>query len=373
MADTLTKTQWDAGAVVATDDIAGIHFPRVKLVHGADGTNAGDVADANPFPTAPPIDVATHIDTTIVTLAVGATYNSPAFDTTVVGKFVTHYIYADVAGTHNYQESHDNATWRTVDGDAVSAGAVFVEEHICNARYHRAQYVNGGTIQATFNHQVVCSFVGVPHEVGFRPGDNIVQGDKTTNTSAPSAEAHEVIGCIANAAAPSYTEGNVVMPRVTLAGDSVVVTATNLDVRDLPSASDSVAAVSAGDVAHDGVDSGNPVSVGGIARSALTSVAALDRVKAIVDLQGRQIVRANAPRGLRIKNTITLTSTTETTLLAAAAAPFHDLTKLWSCNTPATAVRVDFRDTSAGGGRFYVYVPAAPSVGVSGFYYPPEK
>ena len=356
MADTLTKTQWDAGAVAATDDIAGIHFPRVKLVHGADGTNAGDVADANPFPTAPPIDVATHIDTTIVTLAVGATYNSPAFDTTVVGKFVTHYIYADVAGTHNYQESHDNATWRTVDGDAVSAGAGFVEEHICNARYHRAQYVNGGTIQATFNHQVVCSFVGVPHEVGFRPGDNIVQGDKTTNTSAPSAEAHEVIGCIANAAAPSYTEGNVVMPRVTLAGDtavtldgeSVVVTATNLDVRDLTSASDSVAAVSAGDVAHDGVDSGNPVSVGGIARSALTSVAALDRVKAIFDLQGRQIVRANVPRGLRIKNTITLTSTTETTLLAAAAATFHDLTKLWICNTSATAVRVDFRDTTAG-------------------------
>src|SRR4030067_1780305 len=148
MADTLTKTQWDAGAVVAPHNRAVIHFPRVKLVHGAAGANAGDVADANPFPPPPPIDVATHIDTTIVTLAVGATYNSPAFDTTVVGKFVTHYIYADVAGTNNYQESHDNATWRTVDGDAVSAGGGLVGEQICHGWDYPAPNVRGRTVYA---------------------------------------------------------------------------------------------------------------------------------------------------------------------------------------------------------------------------------
>jgi len=35
---------------VAADDIGGILFPRSKLIHGADGTNDGDVSSSNPFP-----------------------------------------------------------------------------------------------------------------------------------------------------------------------------------------------------------------------------------------------------------------------------------------------------------------------------------
>ena len=39
------------GATVtgATDEIGGVHFPRVKVGHGADGTY-GDVSAANPMP-----------------------------------------------------------------------------------------------------------------------------------------------------------------------------------------------------------------------------------------------------------------------------------------------------------------------------------
>lgn len=47
-----------------------------------------------------------------------------------------------------------------------------------------------------------------------------------------------------------------------------------------------------GDVAHDGVDSGNPVKVGGKASGALpTAVAAADRTDSYLDREGRQIVR----------------------------------------------------------------------------------
>ena len=379
MADNTILNAGTGGDVIASDDIASVKFQRIKLVHGGDGVNAGDVAVANALPVAPPINVATQIDTTTVALAVGATYNSPAFDTTVVGKYVTHFIFADVAGTHNYQESYDGATWRTVDSDPIAANTLFFEDHICAARYHRAQYVNGATIQVTFNHQLVCSFTGVAHEVGFRVGDNIVQGDKTTNTAAPSAEAHEVIGCIANAAAPSYTEGNVVLARVTLAGDTAItldgeavvlgagaVNIGDVDVLTLPAIPTGTNVIGGvfGDVAHDAVDSGNPLSLGGIARTAFAAVsAALDRVKATFDLQGRQIVRINAMRGLRIKNPITLTNTTETTLLTAAASTFHDLTKVIVSNTSATAVRVDFRDTTAGTVMFSIYAPAGQTVG----------
>ena len=337
------------------------------------------MAVANALPAAPPINVATQIDTTTATLAASATYNSPAFDTTITGKYVTHFIFADVVGTHNYQESYDGATWRTVDSDPVAANTLFVEDHICAARYHRAQYVNGGTIQATFNHQLVCSFTGVAHEVGFRPGDNIVQGDKTTNTSAPSAEAHEVLPAIASSAAQSYTTGNAVLLRTTLTGDlavtldseAVVLGAGTANIGDvdvltlpaLPTGTNVIGGVF-GDIAHDAVDSGNPLSIGGIARTAFASVsAALDRVKALFDLQGRQIITTNAPRGLRTRNTITLTTTTETTLLTAVAATFLDVTKLIISNTSATAVRVDFRDTTAGTVMLSIYAPAGQTVG----------
>lgn len=105
----------------------------------------------------------------------------------------------------------------------------------------------------------------------------------------------------------------------------------------------------AGDVAHDGVDSGNPVKIGGQAATALpTAVANADRVNALYDKFGRAVVLLQAPRDLITTNTITLSSTTETTLLTAVASVFLDLTHLKCTNTSATLVRVDIRDATAG-------------------------
>jgi len=39
-----------AGDIIATDDIGGVKFQRVKLVYGDDGVNGGDVSLANPLP-----------------------------------------------------------------------------------------------------------------------------------------------------------------------------------------------------------------------------------------------------------------------------------------------------------------------------------
>lgn len=49
MADDVLVTA-GAGTAIATDDIGGRHFQRVKLVFGADGVNEGDAASGNPFP-----------------------------------------------------------------------------------------------------------------------------------------------------------------------------------------------------------------------------------------------------------------------------------------------------------------------------------
>jgi hypothetical protein len=37
-------------ATLATDEISSAHYQRIKLIHGADGVNAGDVSTANPLP-----------------------------------------------------------------------------------------------------------------------------------------------------------------------------------------------------------------------------------------------------------------------------------------------------------------------------------
>lgn len=50
MADNFTANPGAGGASFASDDIGGVQFPRIKLVHGADGSSDGDVAVGSPLP-----------------------------------------------------------------------------------------------------------------------------------------------------------------------------------------------------------------------------------------------------------------------------------------------------------------------------------
>lgn len=63
MADTFVGGSY----TFASDDISGSHYARIKLIHGADGTNAGDVALTNPLPTTP-VGIATSGLTTFRSL-----------------------------------------------------------------------------------------------------------------------------------------------------------------------------------------------------------------------------------------------------------------------------------------------------------------
>jgi hypothetical protein len=50
MSDNTTLNPGASGDVIGSDDIAGVKYQRIKLIHGADGTNDGDVSNANPLP-----------------------------------------------------------------------------------------------------------------------------------------------------------------------------------------------------------------------------------------------------------------------------------------------------------------------------------
>jgi hypothetical protein len=51
MADNVVTNPGSGGATFATDEIGGVHYPRTKLAHGADG-QATDVSSASPLPVA---------------------------------------------------------------------------------------------------------------------------------------------------------------------------------------------------------------------------------------------------------------------------------------------------------------------------------
>lgn len=53
MADNVQLNTGSGGDIAAADDIGGVKFQRIKLVHGADGVNDGDVTTANGFPVQP--------------------------------------------------------------------------------------------------------------------------------------------------------------------------------------------------------------------------------------------------------------------------------------------------------------------------------
>lgn len=114
-----------------------------------------------------------------------------------------------------------------------------------------------------------------------------------------------------------------------------------------------------GNTAHDAAASGNPVLIAGRALSALpTEVASADTSYLMTDLAGRLVTQPLSPRQLVVRQATTISNTSETTILTAAASVYHDLCFLMITNTSDTAVRVDIRDDTAGSIIFSVGIAA---------------
>lgn len=50
MPDNFTANSGSGGSTFGSDDISSVHYPRIKLIQGADGTNDGDISRTNPMP-----------------------------------------------------------------------------------------------------------------------------------------------------------------------------------------------------------------------------------------------------------------------------------------------------------------------------------
>lgn len=114
-----------------------------------------------------------------------------------------------------------------------------------------------------------------------------------------------------------------------------------------------VSATSAGDVAHDTADSGNPVKTGSRAVSSLASatlVAAADRADRVGDLDGAIIVRQDRPLGDSLSERVTNTDGASTALstFGATASARNVLEACSGYNDSTTGGFVDIRDGTAG-------------------------
>lgn len=119
----------------------------------------------------------------------------------------------------------------------------------------------------------------------------------------------------------------------------------------------------AGNVAHDGADSGNPVKVGAYAINAeRTAVANADRVDLVADLTGKQIVLPYSnPENIVAGNPSAITNTTSTSVIAAAGAGVRlYITSLTVTNSHATVgTLVQITDGSGGTVLWQGYAAAA--------------
>jgi hypothetical protein len=119
-----------------------------------------------------------------------------------------------------------------------------------------------------------------------------------------------------------------------------------------------------GNIASGATDSGNPVKVGGLAKTTMpTSVTDGQRVDALFTKSGK-LVTVHALRELNGNQATTITaSTAETTIVTATASVMNDLYALILTNSSATATVVTVKDSTGGTTRMTFAVPAASTVG----------
>lgn len=148
------------------------------------------------------------------------------------------------------------------------------------------------------------------------------------------------------------------------AGGNLAAVATSLSVMDDWDNGASNGAKVSGTVPHDTVDAGEPVKIGGQARSTNpTAVADADRVNAIFDKVGKQVVVGSIRDMKGVQQTTITSSVAETTIVTAVASTFLDLYGLIIANTSATACKVTIKDATSGTTRTIIEVPATDTRG----------
>jgi len=410
------------GTIVDTVTLGGKDREIIVLGgDGAAGEVAG-VVNTSPVETeyglvTRPIQRIDGAELTIATLGISGVFTGAWNDTNADGiSFVEASAFADqVSATNGFviEESDDSADanfTRIVAQATVAVSTLSTIRGAISARYWRVKYTNGATAQGSFKLDATARS-SVPPAVD---AAGQLQVDVLSVPANQTVDLNQVAGTAVSVNAGNVDAGT---QRVVLATDQATVAISaaslplpsgaatsanqladghNVTVDNLVSApafvelSDGSAAyigaktgqlpaalvgskldvvlgaVTAGvtlevvgDVAQGVTVGGNPVLQGAEARTTNpTAVTDGQAVRLQADDQGRLVTAPFAPRDLVVQGRTVFTTTTEATVLAAAAATFHDLMLAILTNESATKVRVDIRDSTAGTIRFSVELAA---------------
>ena len=356
MADNLAITQ-GTGTTIAADDIGGVLHQRVKLSQGADGS-ATDVSSAAPLN----VTLAnTGANATPVVVDLGAN-NDVTVSGTVTAVAQPGVDIGDVtinnAAGASAVNIQDGGNTITVDGtvtiNAIPAGT----NNIGDVDVLTLPAIPAGTNNIGDVDVLTINGVAPAFGTGVR-GATVQRVTIATDDSVP------VTGTFYQATQP-VSAASLPLPTgaATLAEQQTQTTSLSV-MDDWDNGASDGASVS-GDVAHGTADAGEPVKIGGKALSAdPTAEATGDRVNALFDLIGRQVMFPYSLKENLVSGAITtaMTGTTSTSLIGAPGSGLYNyITQITVSNAHGT-VGTDVAIQDGSGGTTIYTIPAAAVYG----------
>jgi hypothetical protein len=336
-------------------------------------------------------------NSTTTTLLANATYTGTS--TSILNySSVALMVYANVASATNgvqIQFSEDNTNWDDsssfsfTPGTAPNQGQAYKSP--ARAQYYRVVYINGSTNQTTFRLQTVLKTNAIL-------GDSVAIGSTINSTQHSLLATSNIVGKttaggggfvdvkvnpsgaltadVSGSTGLVLAAGSASIGTVGLnAGANAIGSITNTSfIATQATAANLNATVAQSGTWTVGSNSatGSAVPANGFysgarAATALPTAATAGNLTGLMsDKYGRLVTVPNTVRDLVASQTTTITaSTTETTIVTAAASTFNDLTAIWFSNTSGSAVRVDVRDTTAGTVKWQIYIPAGDVRGIT--------
>lgn len=359
MADNVTIPATGSGTatpVIATDDVGGVQYQRVKLDGGGDGATTPVLAGNGVAASAMRVTLASDSTGTV------AATQSGSWATTVSGTVAVSAASLPLptgASTAAKQPALGTAGTASADVITVQGVASMV-----------ALKVDGSGVT-----QPVSGTVTIQDGGGSITVDGTVaatQSGTWTVTGAggtfPVTDSGGSLTIDAPVGTPAF---------VRLSDGAAAITTLPVSLASVPSHAvtnaGTFAVQAAGDVAHDAADSGAPIKVGAKAETSpkgITLVADADRTDLYADADGVLMVKLNTSGADFISERVSNTDGASTAFsnFTAVAGTKNAITTLSVFRTDAgtTLIYVDFRDGTAGAVLYSLPIPAGGGVVVSG-------
>lgn len=368
MADNMLLNAGAGGKTLATDEIGGIDFQRVKLVHGNDGVNDGDIAIANPLPVRQdPASTVNAANSSTTPLGISATFTGTYVDVSLFTSIIVS-IFADQASATDgvkFQWSSDGTNLDIEATAELAANAGRAYSLSPRAQFFRVVYTNGATGQGAFRLETILHAGSVGPFT--RPIDKVIDDTYFAQLTRTVLAAKRNDGNYGNIRSSN--------------GDNLKVSVSELDGIGAQDAGrvfvKNPAGTNMGDattpvrVDPTGTTS-QPVLPFALGRTSNpTPVGDNTSVRVMADDLGRIVTSPYGVRDRVVHNRIVLTTTTETNLLVPGGGGiFLDLVYLAVSNQSASLVRVDIRDSVGGTIRWSLALAANGGGGTISFPVP---